>query len=40
MAILVFSEPEHFIPLQQCLMQQTKDHKYLRPEFDSKLFGG
>lgn len=40
MAILVLSETEYFIPPQQHLMQHPKDHKYLRPESDSKLFEG
>jgi len=40
MAVLVLIEVDHFIPPQQCLIQQPKDHKHLKPELDSKLFGG
>lgn len=36
--VLVLIELKHFILPQQHLIQQPKDHKYLKPEFDSKLF--
>lgn len=38
--VLVLIELRHFILPQKYLIQQPKDHKYLKPEFDSKLFGG